>query len=428
MGFRTFLLPRTLYTQITLQMSLISIAYIILIIGGVSDFMTTRTPKIEKTIYQLTLAIVAFIFTIKYYYGVDIDTYVPHYEALPNIFELINGDTSVLTGTRFEIGYSVFCCILKTFGLSFWAMTAIVQFFYFYAIHKVLSIIEHKRTFALMIVVILDSMINYTAYRQCLSVSAYYLMFISFYNKDYYKGIAYMLISVLFHKSALFIVALTLIALFFKKQQIKQTTYQVLGVVLLIALFLPLTNITSQIISYLPFSNSTLTSIKLHLSVGKQYQIIFLVYFFSLVVIQYFSKFTTNKWSKVCGIIVLGILIICCLYQYYYLLNRLRPYFTPILVAYIFTAVQHHPTQGEKHFPYRKLIYDVAALIIILYTIRFTYTLVQHNNETERIHNYSNIFELVTTDKNEIRLRQMNLAKLFWDKYFDQGINNNHIE
>lgn len=408
-------------------MSLITVAYIILIVGGLSDFMTTRTPKIEKTIYSIVLFVTAFIFTIKYYYGPDIWSYVPYYDRVPTLPQLLRGETDAIADYRFEFGYGVFCSIFKTLGLSFWTMTAAIQILYFYSIHVLLKHIEHKRTFALMIVIILDASINYTAYRQCLSVSFFYLMIDAMYNRQNSKSALYLILSLLFHRSALFIAAATILTLHIKKTKYSQSTFIIFVLLLSIILFLPISNILTTTVNSLTLDEETKKSLVLHLSLGRQDQVIFIVYFMALLTIEYFNRFVPSKAQRIEGAIILGIFITIAMYQYFFLLNRVRPYFTVLIVVYTFTSIQQYFGQDKIRHRYDKLLRDVAALIIFSYAMRYTYKVADYNNRTERTYNYSTIFSLLNADKETIVKRQMELAEIYWDKYY-MSDNENKIE
>lgn len=400
-------------------MSLITTAYIILIIGGISDFMTTRTPILEKNIYQLVLLVTTFIFTIKYYYGPDITTYVPYFDNTPKLWDIFLGETNGLDNSRLEFGFGIFCSLCKTLGLSFWGMTAVIQLFYFYSVNKVLQTIDHKRTFALMIVIILDAKINYTAYRQCLSVSFFYLMVLAISDHKNAKAIVYMLLATFFHRSAFFILIITILTIYFHRNKFKQSTYQIILVILCLMLLIPLSNYNIfDVYNNYTSDSKAIESLTNHLVLNDQIQIVFILYFIVLLTLQYINRYAIGKNKEIESIVIIGIFTIALLYQYYYLLNRIRPYFVIFIVTFAISNIQHYINEKHNSIKYAKLLSEITATIVVIYLSYHTQQTISYNIKSERLYNYSTIFDLLTEDKNTIVERQMHLAHTYWDKYY----------
>ena len=115
-------------------MDWLTFIFVVLLLFSLTDFMWPGQQKLHRQLYELAFFVTYFLFTIKYYYGADIATYVPVYENIESPQVLLTQGSK--HSSTFELGYLLFCSVLHHVGVSFWLMTAIVSTFYFYAIHK----------------------------------------------------------------------------------------------------------------------------------------------------------------------------------------------------------------------------------------------------------------------------------------------------
>ena len=70
-------------------MNLITLILTIAIAFGLTDFLTERYPRLQRDIFYIAWCTIAFLFAIKYYYGPDIASYVPFYENVPSVSQII---------------------------------------------------------------------------------------------------------------------------------------------------------------------------------------------------------------------------------------------------------------------------------------------------------------------------------------------------
>lgn len=391
-------------------MSLATIISIVLLVLGMSDWMTTRTPRLQRDIFHIAFLLTYVLCTIKYYYGADICQYVPFYENIPSCSYILAHPDDL--SFNFETGFGMFCSVLKHAGVSFYWMTAIVSTIYFIALYLLLRLIPRQRTFALMILFVLDSDLILTQLRQCLAVSCFIFMVLAIRDKRYVLTLLFAFLTSWFHKSGVFIVGLTLFFVVLHIRRLPLYVYQLLIVVLALLIVVPLYKIVTPILTSLPFPEEYVNSILLHFRKGRQVQMIFFVYMAAVVCIAHFTQYKKTRLSTIGILAVIGIVFAVSLYQYYFILHRIRSYFLPFVIVYIFRLVAD--TDALK-IPYATLLKQTAAVVVYVMMIHATWRLLPANQHL--ISNASNtctVIELLHADKHAVQSRQMQLAEGFW--------------
>lgn len=403
-------------------MSLITIISIITIILATSDFMFPNMPRLKNDIFKISFFTTFFLFTIKYYYGPDINTYVPHYENdIKSLSYVINN----LSNISFEPGYNIFCAILKSIGCSFWAMTAVVSTIYFTAIYKLFQHLKGSKSFALMILVVMDCGIMYATIRQCLAISMFIFLILALQKKNYCTAIIFTILSILFHKSAIFIVIPTIILYIVQNSISKRYFFEILLVLLFLLVIIPLIKIITPIVDLLPLSPSMIKSIEHHLLLGRVVQVVFLVYFTTIFCINYFTINKSSKNDIIKTSVVAGLILIVLFYQYFYVLNRMRSYFLPVIIVYTINLSYQYFENKQYKIPYAKIVRQLSVLFMFTYVIFQTYTLEKSYRKTKsQIHDCTTIFELNRYDKETIKQRQLKKAKIYWERDFMESSNN----
>ncbi len=397
-------------------MNLIELILIIALLFGLSDFFTARYPQLQRGIYHVALFVVTFLFTIKYYYGPDIAQYVPFYANTPTIRQALTHPDDIRYG--FEPGFAVFCRMLNDWGVSFYWMTAIVSLFYFGAIALLFRHIERKQAFALAILVIMDYRCIFATYRQCLAVACFVLMVLCLRNKRYLMVTVLAVLTAAFHKSGIFVVSVVLFYYMVRGKWVKPYVYQILLLVLLLVFLLPIAGISSDFIAHLPLPDSYIYSLKHHLSLGRQVQSVFLVYAVTLVFTAHFTEYRHSRSQTIAAVALVGLVIVAVLYQYYYLLERLRSYFLPIIIVYVFRLVQ---TAEEEHWqvPYGTLLKQLCTLVIVLY---LGHSILFLHRGTQQLKNnvYASctVFDLIDHRPSDVQNAQMKLARKYWQEDF----------
>ena len=404
-------------------MNLITLILTIALLFGVIDFMTERYPRLQRDIFYIAWFVVAFLFAIKYYYGPDIWTYVPFYKKVPSISEIIAHPGDLDYG--FEPGYAIFCRVLRDLGVSFYWMTCILSCLYFVVILVLFKKIDHKRSFALAILVSLDYNVICYEMRQCLAVVAFLLMVLCLERKRYLWAILCAVAAMISHKSGFVAVIPTLGYFLISSPRCSMRTIsQVLLVLLVIMFLLPVTKLSLGFLNHLPVSEAVLFSINHHLSLGRQVQVVFLVYALTLVCLVHYTQYCKSRKEIFAIAATIGILCIVMLYQYYYLLNRIRSYFTPLILVYIFSVVQNAEKQ-QIHIPYGQLIKQLTCFIVCLY-MAHTAIAIHRGGQVlkNRVNDTCTVFDLIDHRASDIQNAQMKKARLFWEQDYMQHENN----
>lgn len=404
-------------------MNLITIIQVIAILFGLTDFLTERYPRLQRDIYYISLFTITFLFTIKYYYGADIWNYVHFYKELsPSPKYVWHHSNSI--PHNFELGYALLCSAMKSIGISFYWMTAIISLSYFTVIALLFRNIPHKRSFALAILVVLDFNCIFATYRQCLAVSCFILFVLCFRDRKYLISVIMAVLTVLFHKSGIFAVSLTGLLMLIPARKDSASLYQLLFLVLILTLIMPIAQISESFIMHLPLPSSYLHSLQHHLTLGRQIQTVFIVYAVTLFVIAYFTQYNRSRVQAITVSVIAGLILVAFMYQYYYLLVRLRSYFLPLVITFAFGLVQGSEEQGRR-VPYGALVKQAAFFLLLLYMSYATYAF---NRDTKKmksnIYIASTVFDLLDHQSSDIEKSQMNKALKFWKEDFMKDTHN----
>lgn len=385
---------------------------ILLIILFACALLETGFPKQEKLGKQIYF--IAFSFTviwigIKYYLGPDIYSYVPFYEQISSPLSIIQGHYA----GQFEIGFALFCSVLKALGVSFWGMTFVITVVYFCSIYKLFKLIPQQRTLALFSLCLLDYNLCLYEYRQCLSVSFFIFTYLALKDKRYVLAVIFSILSILMHKSAVFIYLAVMLLVPFWRMRINKRVYVLCCFILVTLFFIPLKPYLLAIIKLLPISQGTYNSIELHLAWGNSVQLIFPIYLLAIINIAYYSKFDKKEqkwhWLMWCCIVV-----IVFLYQYWFLLNRLRSYFLPFLLVYVFKALIF--TDKRDRWLKQSFVF-----VFFVYGLYFMYGTYQTGKSIEsKTNNVSTIFDRIQYNEEQIKARQMREAEIYWKHDFQK--------
>lgn len=403
-------------------MTLITIILIVALTFGLSDFLTERYPRLQRELYYIAWFVIAFLFTIKYYYGADIWNYANFYEDIQEPgYVLAHPDQIPLD---FEIGYALFCSILKSIGVSFYWHTAIVSVVYFLVIAMLFSRIERKRSLALAILVVLDYNCIFATYRQCLAVSCFVLMVLCLQDKRYLWAVLMAVLTVSFHKSGAFVVAVVLFYEMVHSKWVQPYLYQAMLVILVIVFLLPIARFSSSVIAHLPLPESYIVSLTHHLLLGRQVQLVFLVYAVTLVVVTHFTQYHSSRTSSIATVAVVGLILTVLMYQHYYLLGRLRSYFLPLVIVFAFNMVQEAENR-HVHVPYGALLKQLGCVVLFLYMVHSTYAFEKNARlQKNKIYTTCTVFTLMDHRASDVQKAQMKQARQWWEEDFMKGVGN----
>ena len=391
---------------------------IVAIAFAVVDLLSTRYLRMQRQIYHICLITLYVLFLIRYYYGPDIYAYVPHYENIPHPLKLTPDDM------MFETGYEYFCSVLHWAGLSYWGMTAIITTLYFASLACLIHSLKSHQTFALSCIILLDYNLICAENRQCLAVSMFIFMVLLLQKRKYILSLALAIAIVLTHKSGFMPVGLTVLGLILYDHRQNDTAYNLLIFVLMIVLLIPVSQIASPVLARLPLPSSYIKSLEHHLLLGRQFQVIALIYLSVLVLISvHTTRRQHNRFTWLAIETLAGMVIVVALYQYFFLVNRMRSYFLPFIVCYII----HLTCDRELSFsvPYGKMARQAVAVLLLLY---FTHSTIGYINGAKRLHapiaKASTVFELRKHTSADIRARQMKIALQYWKEDYMKENNN----
>jgi hypothetical protein len=202
--------------------------------------------------------------------------------------------------------------------------------------------------------------------------------------------------------------------------QLDRRTFYLLIGVLVVMMILPLKDIFEPILQNFSFSRDSDNSIEHHLLLGKKFQTILIVYILIVFIAAYHYKNLSNK--KLQWFIFFSVFILIVFYQHYYILNRLRSYFLPVLIVYLFQFLY-----SKNRFANTVILRQIFIVAILLYsinTIRAKY--IDHNIILSKSHIYdtSTIFDRKNYSEGEIKKRQMRKAKIYWEEEFTKNDKN----
>lgn len=400
-------------------MTLLTYIFIVAIGAGVLDFTLNRLVRLQNSVYRIALLAIYFLFVIRYYYGADIYNYVPIYEHLhPWTWYLANPDKY-----PFEHGFVIFCAILKGWGLSYYWMTAIVTTFYFVTLALLFRQIKSHKAIALMIVVLFDFNLIFATHRQSLAVSFFILMVLAMDNRKYIWALLLAYIITTMHKSGIFVVSIVWLYYLVHTQHMSRTFVGLLLMVLAAMLVLPMTSIGTAFINHLPLPESFRLSLSVHLSLGRQLQSVWVIYAMTLVCLEYYFQNRKDVKMGTEVVVILGLICIVLMYQYYFLLIRMRSYFMPFLLVYLFNSV--HEAEEAETLPFAgfRLTRDFCLVALFAYfswsTVRFetNVRMMKERAYTPKaltIYSPSTVFDLLHRPANDIKTDRLLIAKYYW--------------
>ncbi|MBO7234763.1 MAG: EpsG family protein [Paludibacteraceae bacterium] len=389
-------------------MNYLTLILLVMLCFVIVEMLCGRYDKVCKQVYDLAFVTLVVMVGAKYMLGPDVANYFPHYNTLPHLDSLF----SQLGYLQFEPGFNLYCSVLKTMGVSFWGMTLMVTLIYYAAVYLLFRRLTAHRTLALFALILLDYNLVLYEYRQCLAVAFFIFAYLLLEKRRYVAGAVCVLVCVLMHKSSVFVCMATVLFMMFWQFELDKKAYITLALLLCSMLVLPMSSLGDVVVRSLPLNDTIKDSLSLHLAMGSKVQIVFPIYFLAIVCLAYYSNFAEKdkRWHWMMWLCVAAIVT---LYQYWFLLNRLRSFVLPFLLVYM----QSEMAQSERkkdHLPAQ-----LFAVVFMLYAAVFTYSSNQTpsyaKSKTNRV---STVFELNKHSQVELQERQMKEAILFWEHDF----------
>ncbi len=374
------------------------------------ELLYPNAKNLSNQLYQLALLITTFLVAIKYYFGPDIAIYVPMYENIKPLKDLLFTPNT----SDYEIGFLAYISICKHWlGLNFWAMTASITVIYFSTLHLLLRRLTTFKTFALFSIIFLQTNLIFFEFRQCLAVSFFILSILSLEKKQYIPLLIFSFLSIITHKSAIIIYIISLIGLLLSHFKQDNNFFSISIFFLFAFILIPLKSLLLTTSQLLPFSAEVLESIQKHLIIEQRFQVIFLIYL--IVSYSLYIYFYKNQKLKTWHIITIcGLIVIALFYQYWFFINRLRSYFIPFIAVYTIITCTKSP--NKQLFIKQLTILSIYCLFAV--SLRNTY--IGNANLKSGIAETSTIFQLLNDSEQNIKAKNLKKAQLFWDTEYQQ--------
>ncbi len=389
-------------------MNYFSTIILVALMFAIIEILFDRHPKAQNQLFTIAFISISFLVCIKYYFGPDIPQYVEHYETIAPLSKIIDG--SYENNRNFEFGFNLFCSITNYLNISFWGMTCIISILYLIPIYILFKSLEHHKCLALLALVLFDYNLLLCELRQCLATSIFLFAIIAFQKRYTNISILLFIISIFFHKSTLFAIIILGIITSLSHIKIDTRAYILLIVAFLFFIILPLNNIIIPLLENLTFiPEHILHSIKHHFSKRELLQAITPIYLCTIFIIAYYSDFD-NKTSKWHWTIWVCIAIIVALFQYYFLLNRLRSFFIPFVIIYTITICYKSNIKD-------KIPKQLFALLFIAFSVFHANSIqIQTNSMKSKVNYPSTVFDTLHSDPKTIKQKQIEEAVIFWKK------------
>ncbi len=391
-------------------MILILIPIVITAFFSVIELNIPNQKRLQNQLYQIVFYTVFFIVGIKYYYGPDIHLYVPLYENIESPWYIWQNGSHI--GKGIEIGYLYYCSIFKWIGCSFWLFTFSITCIYFYSIYQCFKHIENYRITALFALTVFESNILFFEFRQAIAVSFFILGILAFLEKKYIKYLFYIVISVFFHKSAIFVAILSFIVLFVPTIKYSRNYYLTLCLIIISGIFISFGDILTFLTTILPIPDTTINSISHHLDVENSFQIIFILYCITFVCLYQYSINTDNDKKRFYVLILSFFLIIAIFYKYWFFLNRVRSFFSPLIIVFIINELSRTK---------RRVKFIKQTLVIALFCFAFIYARGLYLVETKsksKVLAATTLFSRINRTEAEIKKTNIDKAVLYFKKEY----------
>lgn len=384
----------------------------IALVGAFLDCLADRYVVLQRQLYHFFFALIYILFLIRFYYGQDIYSYVPHYEDIASPAFLL-GHPQMMT---YEFGYEMLCSMLKATGAGYWWLTAVVTTLYFASLACLFRSLERHRLFAFSALILLDYNLIYAQMRECLAVAFFIFMILCLRDRRYLLALLTGAMTVLSHKSGFIPVGVTLLGLPLWHMRQTADGYKILLVLLVLLLLTPVSRAGLALMTLLPLPASYMESIAHHMMLGRQFQVVAVVYMAVLfLLICWHRPKQQNHYTWIAIQTLMGLAIIVCFYQYFNLLMRIRSFFLPMIIYYVVALVTD--TERIRQVPFGMLIKQLTAVLMMVY---FVHTTISFDRMAKKWHapvaKASTLFDLRHHSEKEIRDRQMKIAEIFWSK------------
>lgn len=394
-------------------MNLVTVITVFLLAATIAELLSYNMPRMAEQLYKLAFAVTAVGFTIKYYYGPDITTYVPFYESIEPWGSL----AETIRTTSLETGFVVYCWLCRSAGLSFWWMTAGVSVIFFGAIYLLIGELKAKKVLALTLMVVLMPDLITAQFRQCMAVSMFVFAILAARKEHTAQAVVFCILAFTMHKASLLVILPALMYWGMQRIEVKNSIWALLMIGLAILLVVSDNAIVDKLMQ-MSANGLVSKSISYHLSFAKQIQLNFAFYMLAIVVMVQYAERNTGR-NLMLAMTAVGLTMAVMFYQHFLLLNRLRAYFVPFAVVYIFNFVRE---KSESKAPYINLVRQTAVVFLLIFMSYKTITFDRNWKNDGNVMEVCTLLNLSNSSSEEIKERQMARASSFWENHSDNVI------
>lgn len=398
-------------------MPFLSVLEIGLLIFCLAEALADRYPNMQKQIFHLAFAWAFVWSTLKFAYGPDIITYIPLYRTIAAPGVILSNWGSNL----FESGFMLFTSVCKSLHMHYWTYTAVISVLYFSAVFLLMRKVNYYPTIAFTILMCLDSNLYLKEFRQCLAVTFFIFGILLFMKKYNLWAALSLMVSCTMHHSAKYIILVTIILYGLSFIKPDKRAYYVLFFTIIALLFIPLGKLASNV--EFVSGNKTLMSLAEHISVSNNgFQKVVVVYIALTALLAYYMR--PNEGNKTMHWIMwCCIALIVLIFDYWFLLNRLRSYFLPFLILY--TTEQLSGYSAESSSLHDKLPKQLFAVLLFAFVAFDAIWTVPQNLKKQKYptDTICLVTQLRHTDELVLTERQMQRAVKYWKNDYNTSDN-----
>lgn len=403
MGFRFF----------STLLNLITLISVILLCAMVTEWLFAGFERMQRDVFKLIFCVVAVLFTIKYYYGPDISTYVPLYENICGLDRVVAKSRS----TGFEVGYLAFCSICRAAGLSFWGMSVVVSVLIFSALYLLIRRLRYGQVMALALIVIMNPDLLYAQFRQCLAVAFFIFAVLLADNRKYLLALILAFVAMTMHKSAMFMIAPAILYYAIQPMRMEMSSLGTMLLVLCLLVLIPTQELIEHVVDSMHIGGSAMKSLKMHISFTNLYQSNLFIFGAALVSLMTFSHGKRGR-TAILVAAMMALMVTVVFYQYYMMAARLRAYFMPFAVVTIIAAGIE---AKEENLPWSTLVRQTSKIVVLGFLVYKTVAMNVNSAKDGDVLDICTVFDLSDHSEKELRDRQMAKAQKFWDENFLKG-------
>jgi len=379
----------------------------------VIEWLLAGFERMQRDVFKLVFCVVAVLFTVKYYYGPDIATYVPLYDMIGDLDKYRSGDRV----DGFEIGYVIFCATCNSLGLSFWGMTVVVSLLIFTALYCLIRRLRYGQMMAFALIVIMNPDLIYAQFRQCLAVTLFIFAVLLADKRKYIIALLFAAVAMTMHKSAMFMIAPAILYYAVQPMKMEMSSLGTMLLVLCLLVLIPTQDFVESMVDSVSLGESATKSIKTHISFSNLRQSNLLIYGAAIVSLMVFSSGRRGRSATLVAA-MMALIVSVVFYQYYMMANRLRAYFLPFAVVAI---IQAGIEAKELNLEWSTLVRQVSKVVVLCFLIYKTVSFNINSAKDGDVLEMCTVFELADHSKQEICDRQMAKAEKFWDEDFLKG-------